>query len=112
MTITTEPDFVYMFENGTPENAYIYDFNYNDRQYMLIFNAETSLYDKCLGIYNLTSQYGVYDFVKQNYADHVEWGVCVPCESWSPYDLDDPTTCLVCGSDERDDNFTLENTNA
>ena len=108
MPDTTVPDFVYMFENGTPEDAYVYDFKYADRQYMLIFNAEESLYDKCLGVYNLTSQYGVYDFVNQFYADLVEWGICVPCEHESPFDLDDPTTCLVCGYEKRDDNYKLE----
>lgn len=109
MSTKAQPDYVYMFDDGgTPESAYIYDFHYGDRTYTLVFSAEASLYDKCLAIYNLTGQSGVYSFVNQNYADYIEWGVCVPCDCESPYETDNPEVCLVCGSTERNDDYQFD----
>lgn len=106
MTTAAQPDFVYMFDDGgSPQSAYIYDFNYNDRQYTLIFSVCMNLYDMCVGVYSLTGQSGVFSFVNQHYVDDIEWGVCIPCDCESPFETVYPEYCLVCGSNERDDDF-------
>jgi hypothetical protein len=75
----------------------------------VVFPIDVTLREKCYAVYEKWGQHGVYDFVDQAVArKSVEWGTCVPCEHESPFDKKDPTTCLVCGSSERDDNYKLE----
>lgn len=55
----------------------------------------------CQAIYSAGSQGSVYDFVNEYCTDLddtvVAWGRCEPCESESPYVVDE-NACLVCGS--------------
>ena len=80
-----------------------------DERVTVVFPSDVSLREKCFAVYEAWGQHAVYDFVDYAVArKSIEWGTCVPCEHRSPFDKEDPTTCLVCGSNERDDNYKLE----
>lgn len=100
--------YVYDADKFVLTDAHEYIVDVYDGKARVTFPADTNLYDRCAAIYETWGQGGVIDFVTKNYPQDVEWGVCVPCEHRSPFDKEDPTTCLVCGSSERDDNFKLE----
>jgi hypothetical protein len=103
-------DAVYVYDGSkfvlTDAHEYVVDV-YGGKA-RVTFPADTDLYNKCAAIYETWGQGGVIDFVTKNYPQDVEWGICVPCEHESPFDRDEPGICLVCGSNERDDNYKLE----
>jgi len=81
----------------------------DNERFTLFFPSDVSLREKCYAVYEKWGQHAVYEFVNDAVPrSSVEWGTCVPCEHGSPFDKEDPTTCLVCGSSERDDNYKLE----
>mgnify|MGYP007090091389 CR=1 FL=1 len=104
-------DLVYSEMGRGLVRAHDYRFWLDDdaaRAVTVTFPEGVTLSEKCAAIYSKWGQHAVYGFVSRCYPDVVEWGTCVPCEHRSPFDNDDPTTCLVCGSSERDDNYQLE----
>jgi hypothetical protein len=104
-------DAVYVYDGSQFDllmDAHEYVVDVDGSKARVTFPADTDLYSKCAAIYEKWGQGGVIDFVTKNYPQDVEWGICVPCEHRSPFDKDDPDTCLVCGSSERDDNIKLE----
>jgi hypothetical protein len=87
-TTMTEPHYVYAFDEfGEAHAAQVYDFVYNERQYRLVFKADDPLMIKCGGVYTITGQSGVYDFLNQFYGDEIEWAYCKGCDCESPYEL-------------------------
>ena len=59
----------------------------------------SSLYGKCLEVYEKSGQGGVFDLITANFPD-TRWAYCEPCEIESPLEDGD---CLVCGSIIRED---------
>lgn len=106
------PDFVYSEMGQSLVLSHDYRFWLDNDAAQVItmsFPDGVTLPEKCYAVYQKWGQHGVYDFVSRFYADVVEWGTCVPCEHESAFDKSDPTTCLVCGSTYRDDDYELEN---